>query len=68
MFKELRRVVEGKIDDKVAAVVAHLEWLEADPAPQERWPSAWKQRKQENVVKFHAPAANVARESAQSVQ
>jgi hypothetical protein len=35
VFEELRRVVEGRIyrtlDDKVAAVVAHLEWLEADP-------------------------------------
>ena len=35
VFEELRRVVEGKIyatlDDKVAAVVAYLEWLEADP-------------------------------------
>lgn len=35
VFEELRRVVEGKVyptlDDKVAAVVAHLEWLEADP-------------------------------------
>jgi hypothetical protein len=35
VFEELRRVVEGKIyatiDDKVAAVVAHLAWLEADP-------------------------------------
>jgi transposase len=33
--EELRRTVEGKIDatidDKVAAVVAHLERLEADP-------------------------------------
>lgn len=35
VFEEVRRAVEGKIyatiDDKVAAVVAHLEWLEADP-------------------------------------
>jgi transposase len=35
VFKELRRVVKGKIystlDYKVTAVVAHLEWLEADP-------------------------------------
>jgi hypothetical protein len=35
VFEELRRVVEGKVyatlDDKVAAVSAHLEWLEADP-------------------------------------
>jgi transposase len=35
VFEELRRVVEGKIyatlDDKMAAVAAHLEWLEADP-------------------------------------
>jgi transposase len=35
VFEKLRRVVEGKVyttlDDKVAAVVAHLEWLEADP-------------------------------------
>jgi transposase len=35
VFEELRRMVEGKVyptlDAKVAAVVAHLAWLEADP-------------------------------------
>jgi hypothetical protein len=35
VFEELRRVVEGKmyaaLDDKMATVTAHLEWLEADP-------------------------------------
>jgi hypothetical protein len=35
VFEELRRAVEGKVyatlDDKVAAVDAHLEWFEADP-------------------------------------
>ena len=37
VFEELHRVVEEEVyatlDDKVAAVVARLEWLEADPTP-----------------------------------